>query len=211
MSSAALAFFTCAVAAAVPILWSVLGRAIRREFDGLVRPSLLFFTAVSALIVGGRHFGNGWPGTGGHHWVHQGIVPGGVAAFTWASTLSITSYWAHPAALMTFPTTEVAWMVVSPVALVCSLVGAVKVVRRLDIPEATLRYEARLGQAAALVMSAFIIGASMWVIYGGPGPRNLFHVGAIDVAGLVVMALALAVAYRAVLQASRGGLALSLN
>jgi hypothetical protein len=211
MSGAALALVTFAVAAALPILWNVLGRAIRREFHGLVRPSLLFLTAVGVLIVGGRHFGNGWPGTGGHPWAHQGIVPGGVAAFTWASTLSITSYWAHPGALMTFPASEIAWMVVSPVALVCTAVGAVKVVRRLDIPEPTLRYEARLAQVGALVMSVFLAGACMWVVDGGPGPRDLFHVGAIDVAGLVVMALALAVAYRAVQQASRSGLALSPN
>jgi hypothetical protein len=209
MSGAALGFFAFAVAAAVPIVWSTLGRAIRRESHGLVRPSLLSFTAVGVLVVGGRHFGNGWPGTGGHPWPHQGIVPGGVAAFTWASTLSITSYWAHPGALMAFPASEVAWMVVSPVALVCAAVGAAKVVRRLEMPNSVLRYEARLAKVGAVVMSVFLVGACMWVIDGGPGPRDLFHVGAIDVAGLVAMALALVVAYRAVLRASHSGLALS--
>jgi hypothetical protein len=189
MSGAALAFFAFALAASMPILWSVLGRAIR-EFHGLVRPSLLFLTAVTVLIVGGRHFGNGWPGTGGHAWAHQGTVPGGAAAFTWAATLSITSYWAHPGALMTFPASEIAWMVVSPVVLVCTAIGAVKVVGRLDLPEPTLRYGARLAQLGAVVMSVFLVGACMWVVDGGPGPRDLFRVGAIDVAGLVVMALA---------------------
>ena len=52
---------------------------------------------------GTHHFANGWPGTGGHPWVHQGIVPGGVAAYAWASTLFVTSYWAHPAALAGVP------------------------------------------------------------------------------------------------------------
>jgi hypothetical protein len=209
MSGAALGSFAFAVAAAAPIVWSVLARAVRREFHGLFRPSMLFCTAASVLVVGGHHFGNGWPGTGGHPWAHQGIVPGGVAAFTWASTLSITSYWAHPGALMAFPASEVAWMVVSPVASVCTAVGAAKVVRRLEVPNSVLRYEARLAQVGAFVMSAFLAGACMWVIDGGPGPRDLFHVGAIDVAGLVVMALALVVAYRAVLRASHSGLALS--
>jgi hypothetical protein len=102
-------------------------------------------------------------------------------------------------------------MIVSPVALVCTAVGAVKIVHRVDIPEATLRYEARLARVGAVVMSVFLVGACMWVGDGGPGPRDLFHVGAIDVAGLVVMALALAVACRAVLQAGRSGLALSPN
>jgi len=176
-----------------------------------VRPSLLFLTASSVLIAGGRHFGNGWPGTGGHPWANQDIVPGGVGAFTWASTLSITSYWAHPGALMTFPASEIAWMVVSPVAFVCTVVGAVKVARRLDIPESTLRYEARLAQVGSVVMSVFLVGACMWVIDGGPGPRDLFHVGDIDVAGLVVMVLALAVTYRAVLRARYSRLALTPN
>ncbi len=211
MSCAVLALLAFAVGAAVPIVWRLLGRALRGELHGLVRPSLLVLGAMSVWIVGGRHFGNGWPGTGGHPWAHQGIVPGGLAAFTWASTLSITSYWAHPGALMTFPTGEIAWMVVSPVALVCTTVGAVKVVRRLEVPELTLRYEARLAQVAALVMSVFLVGACMWVVDGGSGPRNLFHVGVIDVAGLIVMALAQAVAYRAVLRARCSGLALSAS
>src|SRR5580693_5889932 len=59
--------------------------------------------AWAVTIVGGRHFGNGWPGTGGHPWARTGLVPGGVAAFSWASTLSVSSFWAHPAALASFP------------------------------------------------------------------------------------------------------------
>ena len=34
--------------------------------------------------------------------------------FGWASTLSVTSYWAHPAALASSPPAELAWMVLSP-------------------------------------------------------------------------------------------------
>ena len=44
-------------------------------------------------------------------------VPGGVAAYAWASTLFVTSYWLHPAALGHFPGAELAWMVASPLAL----------------------------------------------------------------------------------------------
>ena len=62
------------------------------------------------MAVGGRHFGNGWPGTGGHPWAHPGPVPGGVAAFCWASTLAVSSFWAHPAALAAFPAAELAGM-----------------------------------------------------------------------------------------------------
>ena len=114
MSGLMAAFVVVALLAAVPVVAAVLGRIFRHQADGLVRPSLLLLAGGSLLVVGAHHFGNGWPGTGGHPWSHQGLVPGGVAAFLWASTLSVSSYWAHPAALVGFPPAEVTWMVVSP-------------------------------------------------------------------------------------------------
>ena len=50
-------------------------------------------------------------------------MPAGVAAFSWAATLSVSSYWAHPAALAAFPAGEIAWMAVSPLALVTAVAG----------------------------------------------------------------------------------------
>ena len=47
-------------------------------------------------------------------------------------------------------------------------------------------------------MAAFFTGAGMWVFDGGPGPRNLFHIGAIDLIDLVGIALALVVSALAV-------------
>jgi len=204
MSAAVLVFFALAVVAVVPIGWTALARLARHRGAGLVRPSLLFLGGLTILIVGGRHFGNGWPGTGGHPWAHQGLVPGGVAAFTWASTLSVSSYWAHPGSLLSFPAAEVAWMAISPLAMICLVVGAAKTIRRLDLSARILHFEAALGVLAAFDMLAFLAGCSSWIIYGDAGPQNLFHVGAIDVAGLVLMVLALAVAYRAVHRARVG-------
>ena len=158
------------------------------------------------MIVGARHFGNGWPGTGGHPWAHQGLVPAGVAAFLWASTLSISSYWAHPGALSHFPFAEVAWMVASPLATGCVVVGAVKILRRLDVSTRVLLYERRLGRVATGATALFLIGSCCWVVDGGPGPRNLFHVGVIDIAGLATMTVASLVAHRAVRQAGRNPL-----
>lgn len=207
MSGTMLLFCILALLAATPIAYCVLEHVARRRSQALVRPSLLFFTGAALLIIGSRHFGNGWPGTGGHAWAQQGLVPGGVAAFAWASTLSITSYWAHPDALLAFPTAEVAWMAVSPVAMVSLVVGAAKTVRRLDLPPRVLRFEACLARIAAFAMIAFLVASCSWVIDSGPGPNNLFHAGAIDIAGLVLMGAALAVANRAVDRARRGGLA----
>jgi len=209
MSGAMLLLLLLGVLATLPVVWILLGRMGRRQADGLLRPSLLVLGGASLMIIGARHFGNGWPGTGGHPWAHQGLVPAGVAAFLWASTLSISSYWAHPGALLAFPLAEVAWMVASPVALGCVVVGATKILRRLDVSPPVLRYERRLGRVAAGATALFLVGSCCWIVDGGPGPGNLFHAGAIDVAGLATMTAASVVAHRAVRQTRRSALTCS--
>ena len=179
------------------------GPAIAGSSRGSSLRASTVLIAVSALVlvIGGRHVANGWPGTGGHPWPHRGLVPGGVAAFGWASTLSVTSYWAHPDALLAFPASEIAWMVISPAALAGLAAGLARLVRRLDLPAGVLRYQARLGQLATAGMAVFLAAAACWVLAGGGGPRGLFRAGTIDVAALIVMALALAVGWRAVYRA----------
>ena len=110
MSAAIVVFALMCLAAAAPVLWSVGRRLVRGRVTDLWAPLLLTIGGIAVLVVGTHHFANGWPGTGGHPWSRQGIVPGGVAAYAWASTLFVTSYWAHPAALGGFPATEVGWM-----------------------------------------------------------------------------------------------------
>jgi hypothetical protein len=53
----------------------------------------------------------------------------------------------------------------------------------------------------------FLAGGGSWIVSGGAGPRGLFAVGAIDVAGLVVLALALLVGCRAVRRIGLRGVA----
>lgn len=193
MSGSIVAVGVLFLAYSVPIICSV-GRSLwRGRSSDFLPPLLLIFGGISILVVGTHHFANGWPGTGGHAWGRQGIVPGGVAAYAWASTLFVTSYWAHPTALGGFPVSEVAWMAVSPVALASVLVGLSKLVRRLDLSPRVLVYERRLTYATSLAMATFFTGAGIWVFDGGPGPRNLFHIGAIDMIDLGVIALAMIV------------------
>jgi hypothetical protein len=205
MSAAMLALAVLALLAVLPVAWRVLaGRP-----PGLRGPSALFAAGLAVVVVGGRHFGNGWPGTGGHSWAHLSLVPGGVAAFSWASTLSVSSFWAHPAALAAFPAAELAWMALSPLAVAAAVAGAATAVRRAGLSPAVLRFEARLGRAACAAMAVFLAGACAWVAgplgaYGAgraPGP---FHSGAIDAAGLVVLILALAAGRQAAAQAGAG-------
>ncbi len=208
MSGTMLLFAALAVLAAIPIAWRVVTRVASRQSSGLILPSLAFVAGAAILVIGSRHFGNGWPGTGGRSWAHQGLVPGGVAAFTWASTLSVSSYWAHPGALLSFPATELAWMAVSPVAIIFLVTAAAAIIRRAGLSPRALRYAAHLARVTALGMLTFLTGACAWVMNGGPGPRNLFHAGVIDMAGTIVMAATLVVSYRAIGRARDGSLAL---
>ena len=149
------------------------------------------------LVIGGRHMANGWPGTGGHPWPQRGLVPGGVAAFGWATTLSVTSYWAHPAALLAFPAAEIGWMVVSPAALAGLAAGLARLVRPARPAAAGAVLPGLAGPLAAAGMAVFLAAAASWVLAGQHGAGNLFRPGAIDVAALAVMALALAVGWHA--------------
>ena len=203
MSAAMGMLAVLALLAVLPVAWRV---AAARP-PGVRGPSALFLAGLAVVVIGGRHFGNGWPGTGGRPWAHQGLVPGGVAAFSWASTLSVSSFWAHPAALAAFPATELAWMALSPLAVAGAVTGAAAVVRRAGLSPAVLspavlRFETWLGRAACAAMAVFLAGACAWVADRSPGA--LFRPGAIDVAGLVVLALALAVAHQAAGQARAG-------
>jgi len=191
-------------AAVVPVAW-LSARAIAAGQRRLARPAVLAGVSAAVLVVGTRHFQNGWPGTGGTG-PHHLVVPGGLAAFGWASTLSVSSYWVHPGLLARFPLPEVAWMAASPLALAGVAAGLVMVVRRLDLPARLLRYLTVLALAASLVAVPVLVGAASWVLGHGPGQAGLFRPGLVNGVGLVIMATALVVAMRAalgVLRASR--------
>jgi hypothetical protein len=200
MSGSLLFLAVLALLAAVPVGWAALRAGVRGQGGRLRGPAALIGAGAAVLVVGGRHFGNGWPGTGGHWWPHQGLAPGGIAAFGWAATLSVTSYWAHPAALASFPPAELAWMVISPAALMSVAAGAVQLVRRLDVSPSLLRYEAWLGRVAVAGMTVFLSGALCWVSQNGP-VQALFRAGFIDAAGLAVLTIALAIAWLAISRA----------
>jgi len=202
MSGSLLVLAVLALLAVVAAGWAAIVAGSPGQARSLRAPALLIGAGALVLVTGGRHFGNGWPGTGGHWWPHQGLAPGGIAAFGWASTLSVTSYWAHPAALASFPPAELAWMVLSPAAVLCLATGAVQLVRRLELSPRVLAFETRIGRAAAAGMTAFLAGALCWVAQAGPGPHGLFLTGDIDAAGLAVMAAALVTGWLAISRAS---------
>ena len=211
-SGAMLALAVLALLAALPVAWSVAWSVASRlargretaGYRGLLGPAALAAAGLAVVVVGGRHFENGWPGTGGHPWAGQHLVPGGVAAFAWATTLSVSAFWAHPAAMAALPAPELAWMAVSPLAVACVVAGAATAVRRTELSPRVLAAETRLAVAACAVMAVFLGGCGAWIAGRPPAPGNLFHAGTIDVAGAMVMTVTLAVAGQAARRARSG-------
>ena len=69
-----------------------------------------------------------------------------------------------------------------------------------------LAFETRLAAVACPVMVVILAGCGCWVVTEGrpaDGQPSLFHAGLIDVVGIAVLALALAVAVQAARTASR--------
>jgi hypothetical protein len=96
-------------------------------------------------------------------------------------------------------------MAVSPLALAAAVASGAICVRRVALPAAVLRFETRLAAVACVIMTAFFAACCWWVATAGAaGQPGLFHAGLIDVAGLTVLALALAVAQQAARTAVTG-------
>ncbi|MGI9007854.1 MAG: hypothetical protein ACR2FU_16920 [Streptosporangiaceae bacterium] len=152
--SAALALIAVStLLAAAPVVRAGVLAIARGQARALRRPVGLIAAGAGVLIIGGRHFQNGWPGTGGHLLIQHGMVPGGLAAFGWAATMWVTSYWAHPGALAAFPPGQVAWMAVSPAATGCLVAGA-------GADQVPLLRAGLIGQASLAVLAlAAIAGA----------------------------------------------------
>jgi hypothetical protein len=198
MTAAAGLLAVIALATMVPVAWHVMRAATGRDQAAarVRRPAIVGLGFAVALVCGARHFENFWPGTSGLG-VEHGLVPGGLAAFGWAATLSVSSYWAHPGLWGIFPAPELAWMVLSPVAWIGLVASVVTVGRRLTLSAALLRYLARIAMVAVAASIVFLAGAATWVLAHGPGQTGQFRPGAIDVASLLIMAAAAIIALRA--------------
>jgi len=175
----------------IPLFAVLLVRAARTGGVGRWRPVMVWLAAGAVLYVGCRHFGPHWPGTGGHPWSGRGLVPGWMARLGWAGTLWISSYWAHPVALGSFPAGELAWMVISPAAWVALIVSGAMTVSRLELTPKLQRLAVLLCAVAVTGMAGFLAGAVLWVCSDSRGPRRLFAVGAIDFAIVAILAAGL--------------------
>ena len=114
-----------------------------------------------------------------------------MARLGWAGTLWISSYWAHPVALGSFPVGELAWMVISPAAWLALIVSGVMTVSPLELTPKLQRLAVLVCAAAVTGMVVFLAGAVLWVFSDSSGPRSLFAVGAIDFAIIAFLAAGL--------------------
>jgi hypothetical protein len=203
MSAALLGLAIVLASAIVLLVGGAARRVARGDAPGMWRPAMAMVVAAAGLYVGCHHFGAGWPGTGGHSGSGRGLVPESVTRLAWAGTLWITSYWAHPAALGSFPAGEVAWMVLSPAAWLVLFAAGLRLFRRVGLGPRLQRW--MVGAAAAVVglMVVFLAGAGTWVLASAPGPRNLFAVGAIDLVTVAVLTGALILATHMLWRAGR--------
>jgi hypothetical protein len=200
-SAAILALLALAVLAALPVLATVAARLAAPGSPGergrVARPAVTLVVALTALVIGARSVENNWIGTGGLH----SPVPGGLAAFIWAVTLFVSAYWGHLGMLAAFPAAERAWMALSPLVLAIAVASAVTLVRRAGLSPRLARFEARLGLACCVIMTAFLALCVGWLASDGPlaGRPALFHAGWINVASAAILAATMLAA----LQASR--------
>jgi hypothetical protein len=202
-TGAMLALLALVVLAALPVLATVVGRIARGREPRLIRPAIALAASLLVLCAGGRHFENNWLGTGGHH----ALVPSGLAAFVWAVTLFVSSYWGHPAMLATLPVDERAWMTLSPFVLAAAVASAAVLVRRVRLSPRVAAFEASLGLLACVTMAAFVVCYGVWIAASvrlEPGLPVGVSVGATNATIIALLALALAVAAQAARMAVRG-------
>jgi hypothetical protein len=202
-TDAMLALLALAVLAALPVLGAVVARVARDRTARLIRPSIALAASLSVLFVGGRHFENDWVGTGGHH----ALIPSGLAAFIWAVTLFVSSYWGHPAMFATLPADQRVWMALSPFVLALAVASATVLVRRARLPPRVAAFEACLGLLACAIMAAFVACYGVWITERArlePGMPLGLSIGATNATIIAFLALALAVAAQAARMAVRG-------
>jgi len=201
-TDAMLVLLFLAVLAAMPVLAALVGRIARGRQPGLTGPAIVLVAALAVLFTGGRHFENNWVGTGGHH----ALVPSGLAAFIWALTLFVSSWWAHPALFATLPGAEQAWMALSPVILAVAVGSSTVLVRRVRLSPRVAAFEACLGLLGCVTMAAFVGCYGVWItakVRLEPGLPLGLTVGATQATIIALLILALAVAAQAARMAAR--------
>jgi hypothetical protein len=165
-----------AALALAPVIVSI-ARTLRRDRRGL---RSLGWIAVAVADLG----------IGAHHFASQQALVGRGPSLGRAATLGISTYWIHPATLLSQQLPIVLWMIAGPMCFAMLVVNGVQVVRRADLSTRVRRYEAHLATMAALVMAPMTVAAAWWVIGSQSDPGTPLQAGSLDVVLIIAMALA---------------------
>lgn len=113
---------------------------------------------------------------------HSAITPAGI---TTTATESISTYWLHPGLLSEVPGAQIAWMVISPLALALVVAGSIGLRRVLDD-------EALTGRPAAasipVVLLPALLTSAWWVVSSQHFQRSNLRAGTLDVVMIALMA-----------------------
>ncbi len=189
MSVSALSIGLLLLVGSIVLVAAATASAWRGPSRRLLTGSSLSGGSVTVLVLGSNYFSAHWPGSVGHSWAARGLIPPSVASFCWSLTLWVTSYWMHPRALLTFPTAEIAWMLIAPVVTLGFMLGMAITVLSIDLSPRLLTIEKRLAGYARVPMLVFLTSALIEVATGLGVTTRMAHTGLIDLLLVTVMAV----------------------
>jgi hypothetical protein len=184
-------YFALLALATIGPLVVAAARCVRR----VTGPAVLAAAGASVLAVGGHHFASARPGAGG------------VAAYGWAETLGISTYWVHPTRILALRPEMIGWMGLSLIAVAALAGGATTAVRRLELSPTALRYVLRLAQAAVLGVLPAVAVSAGWVLSSQASWDAGLRAGSLDVLLLAVMTVAVAIAASSIRSGARAAAA----
>jgi hypothetical protein len=181
-----------AIVAGVRVAAAVVRSARAGRGADLLRPLQLFVTSGAILVAGARLIAPRWPAGRATH--DNGMIVD-FARTGWAATDAISTFWLHPHRLLAVPIGELAWMVLSPVAVVALVWAAIRVVQ-VSGPRLVRNSGKAWAVAGAFVLPCFVTAAA-WVLGSQHAANPAFRAGTLDVVLLGVMATATLVVRRA--------------
>lgn len=175
LSLCGLAVATIAVVGTVTLATAVLRTARDGGGRKLLRPAATTLAGAVTLGLGAQQISS-------HA---QTAAP--AARWTWAVTESISTYWIHPDRLLALPTSELAWMLASPLAAVACWRGLAGLATHTGLTAAWQRIARRL---IAVVLTPALVTAATWVVGSQHDPNASLRAGTLDLALIVAMTAA---------------------
>lgn len=158
----------------------------------VLRPLAVLLLSAGVLVAGVRLMAPQSPAARGGHGAGMLAI---AARATWAVTDTISTYWLHPHRLLTLPASELAWMTVSPVAIVALVWAAIRLAQAGRQP--VLRRGAHVPTIAGIAALPCFVTAAAWVIGSQHAANATYRAGTLDFVLIASMAAAVFVVHNA--------------